>query len=135
MRVDYIKSVNIGEVCQNYDTARENYLKNAPHCWGITFGGVRKCGNTQHLKMILTINENSEKHILERLYREGRGGTVSRIGKNLFCYENDLFDAGEISPWIKTFIGRIVEFHTDDRQAQMRFYDDVRQLAKMYGGE
>jgi hypothetical protein len=137
MRLDYIKSVKLGEVCESYDMARDNYLKNAPNCWGISFGGVRKGknGNTQHLKMVLSIDESKEKFVLDRLRREGRGGRVSRIGENLFCYENDLFDANESSPWIKTFIGRIVEFHTDDKQMQMRFYDDMRKLAKMYGGD
>jgi hypothetical protein len=135
MRLDYIKSVKLGEVCESYDRARENYLKNQSHCWGITFGGARKNGNTQHLKIVLAIDEKNEKFILDRLYREGRRGSVCRIGENLFCYENDLFTASEASPWVKTFIGRIVELQTDNKQMQMRFYSDIRRLTKMYGGD
>ena len=37
--------------------------------------------------------------------------------------------------WVKTFIGRIVSLEGDNQAAIDRFYEDVRRLAEMYGGE
>ena len=42
---------------------------------------------------------------------------------------------GEMMNWVKTFIGRIVALEGDDPRAIDRFYDDVRRMVGMYGGE
>ena len=40
-----------------------------------------------------------------------------------------------MSPWIKTFIGRIAAFDTSDAELKEKFYSDIRRLYYMYGGE
>ena len=47
---------------------------------------------------------------------------------------SDVYDAGELVTWARTFIGRIVRFESDNRYVVDRFYDDIRRMAEMYGG-
>ena len=47
----------------------------------------------------------------------------------------DVYDAGELLTWARSFIGRVVKFESDNRFAVSRFYDDVHRLAEMYGGD
>jgi hypothetical protein len=38
--------------------------------------------------------------------------------------------------WVRSFIGRVIRFESDNTFAVNRFYDDVRRMAEMYrGGE
>ena len=72
---------------------------------------------------------------LERLRREGRGGTVEPIAPGRWRYTTQVSDTGEMMNWVKTFIGRIVALEGDGQEAIQRFHDDIRRLAEMYGGE
>ena len=82
--------------------------------------------------MILRIDENSEKFILDRLKREGRNGSLTKICENTFCYYGEFFDVSELSPWIKTFTGRIIKLESNNNQVKNRFYSDMRKMLKMY---
>ena len=43
----------------------------------------------------------------QRLEREKRCGRVEIIDKNTCKYIADVYDASEMLPWLRTFIGRI----------------------------
>ena len=64
--------------------------------------------------MTLFVNEQTENFIK----REGRGGTVEKIGKNIYKYTNDVFDTNELTTWIKTFIGRVIELSGDNKKVK-----------------
>lgn len=85
--------------------------------------------------MILAVDEEREPYILQRLQREGRGGTVEPIAPGRWRYTTQVSDTGEMMNWVKTFIGRIVALEGDGQEAIQRFHDDIRRLAEMYGGE
>ena len=42
--------------------------------------------------MILQAMEPAENYIVDRLKREGRGGTVTRLARNVYQYEIEVFD-------------------------------------------
>lgn len=85
--------------------------------------------------MTLAVDEEREPYILQRLRREGRGGTVEPIEPGLWRYTTQVSDTGEMMHWVKTFIGRIVSLEGDGQDAIKRFYDDIRRLAELYGSE
>ena len=89
----------------------------------------------QRFSMILAVDEEREPYILQRLQREGRGGTVEPIAPGRWRYTTQVSDTGEMMNWVKTFIGRIVALEGDGQEAIQRFHDDIRRLAEMYGGE
>ena len=84
--------------------------------------------------MTLFINEKTEDYVIKRLEREGRSGKVEKIEQNIYKYSNDIFDTNELMPWIKTFIGRIIKIGGDNKTVITLFYEDIKKLAKMYGG-
>lgn len=132
LRLDYIKSVDILENCPEYDFYMEKYQKNAVYCWGTSFGAKRNKEGIEYVKMTLRIDEKNEKFILDRLKREGRNGSVEKISENTFCYYGEFFDVSELSPWIKTFTGRIIKLESNNKHVEERFYSDMRKMRKMY---
>ena len=84
------------------------------------------------IKLTLAIRERAEDYILQRLKREGRGGAITHVTKNTYTYEISVFDGNELMPWIKTFIGRILSFETNNAFLRRKFYQDIRQMAEMY---
>lgn len=131
-RLDYIKNVKILEKDDNF-----TQLKQAlDSCFETSFStALIRDGEPEHFEMTLFVNEKKEEYIIKRLKREGRGGKVEKLRRNIYKYTNDVFDTNELTTWIKTFIGRVVELSGDNKKVINLFYDDVRKMAEMYGGE
>lgn len=79
--------------------------------------------------------EDKEQHIPQRLEREKRNGRVELVDANTVRYITDVYDASEMLPWIRTFIGRIETLECSDEQVVERFYADLAQMCELYGGE
>ena len=84
------------------------------------------------MKLTLHIDEHCEAFILNRLEREGKGGVVRRIAPDTFCYETDVFDANEMLPLIRTFIGRIIAVESDSQRLNQVFQRDLKAMYRMY---
>lgn len=135
VRLDSVKSVIIGEICEKYDKYYEYYEKNKRRLWGTSFGKKRLYGQKEKVHIEILIDENTEGFILKRLEREGRNGIITKIEEGRYAYDAEVFDANEMSPWIKTFIGRIAAFDTTNTELKERFFNDIQQLYDMYGGD
>lgn len=129
IRLDYIKNVKPGEKYPQAALMHEKLERNRSKVWGVIFEGKSR---TEKLSMKLYINETSEKYVLERIEREGRGGTLERLCENTYMYSIEVFDINEISPWIKTFVGRIISLEGTNRTVIDRFYDDIQKLYDLY---
>lgn len=73
-----------------------------------------------------------EHYIIERLQREGRGGTVTQIGKDVYQYQKETFDCNEMMPWVRTFIGRILSLKCTAKSIEQRFYQDLHTMYQIY---
>ncbi len=129
LRLDQIQKVTLQESYENYDQLQEKLQKNLPFCFGVSFGVSHEM---DQIKLTLAIRERAEDYILQRLKREGRGGAITHVTKNTYTYEISVFDGNELMPWIKTFIGRILSFETNNAFLRRKFYQDIRQMAEMY---
>ena len=129
IRIDHIKKVTLMSENTDYNYYLQKLTDNLPHCFGMSFGGSHVL---DEIKLTLSIREPYEQYILTRLETEGRGGKITRIGDNTYTYEIQVFDGNEMMPWIKTFIGRIISFETNNEFLRMKFYRDISQMAKMY---
>ena len=69
---------------------------------------------------------------MERLIREGKDGIITCIAPNTYTYEKDIFDANEMLPWLRTFIGRIVNFTCSSPVVERRFFQDLQKMYDMY---
>lgn len=130
-RLDYIKGVKILEKDDNFAQLKQTLES----CFETSFStALVREGKPEHFEMTLFVNEQTEDYIIKRLEREGRGGKVEKLRRNIYKYTNDVFDTNELTTWIKTFIGRVVELSGDNEKVINLFYDDVRKMAQMYGG-
>lgn len=130
-RLDCIVKVEPGPAAPEFERYEKGFLRNQPLCWGVSFGQGR---TPETLTFTLTVDEKTENYIILRLRREGRGGTVTRIGENCYQYEGHFYDANEMLPWIKTFTGRILNLSCTNPAVTQKFYRDMERMAKMYGG-
>lgn len=131
IRMDAVKSVTIEGPYPGYEAIREKLEKNKESAWGVSFQNGNR-HHSEHVKLTLHINERSEKYILKRLQREGKGGVVRQIAPDTFTYEIEVFDANEMLPWIRTFIGRIVSIESDCPQLKECFQRDFLTMYHMY---
>ena len=130
-RLDYIQKVEATVVEKKYDKYMGFCEKFQSHLWG-TSSGVGF--NVDHLEMTLHFDDD-EQHIPRRLEREKRNGRVELVDQNTCKYIVDTYDASEMVPWIRTFIGRIEKLECSDETVVKRFYDDLNQVYALYGGE
>ena len=75
-----------------------------------------------------------EEFIVQRLEREKRHGTVERLGSGLCRFSADVYDASELLPWLRTFIGRIVGLECSNPAVVETFNEDLRRMSELYGG-
>ena len=131
-RLDYIKALTPlpgQEGDESYRTQAELRLA---HAWGPALPSRER---TRRFSMTVAVDEEHEPYIIQRLRREGRGGRAERLEPGLWRYTNEVYDVGEMMNWVKTFIGRIVALEGDDQRVIDCFYEDVRRMVGMYGGE
>jgi hypothetical protein len=128
-RLDTIVKVKSLETELEYD-ALQNLLKaEQPHIWGVSCSQYR----LEHLEMVLTV-EPKDVHIIHRLEREKRCGEVSQTAENEWRFAADVYDARELIPWLRTFIGRISSLTCSNKKVAQQFWADYAALAGMYGG-
>lgn len=130
-RLDAIKEIKIKEPYPDYSYIKEKLEKNKELAWGVSFQNSDR-RHLEHVKLTLHIDENSEGFILNRLKREGRNGTISRIAPDTFTYETQVFDANEMLPWIRTFTGRILAIESDCHRLSRCFKKDFYVMYRMY---
>ncbi len=128
-RLDYIKSINILDTYPNGELLKEKLSLNLNNVWGVGFGGRSRI---EYFNMKLFIKEDCESYVVDRIYREGRGGTLTKICDNTFLYSKTFFDANEVSPFIKTFMGRIISIECSNESVVKRFYSDIKSMYNMY---
>lgn len=130
-RLDTVKTVTHLDRSEEYDELLARLNRNHGLLWGVSFQGNAR----RHLsKLTMTIQalEPSEQYIVNRLKQEGRGGTVTRIARNVYQYEIEVFDCNEMLPWIRTFTGRILFLECTDKFVEQQFYQDLQTMYRMY---
>ena len=130
-RLDYIKSVKLLEVCDEYHAQEEQLNEILSNTWGASFG---KGKNLEHLTMLLDIG-SKEGFIIHRILREGRNGTLTKVDETTYRYEISVYDTTEMIPWLRTFIGRILFLECSNKAVLRTFYQDLKELYSIYGGD
>ena len=130
-RLDYIQTVEATAVEHRFDQYMDFCDKFRTHLWGASSGAGFQ---VDHLEMTIHFEED-EQYILRRLEREKRNGSVDVIDRNTARFAADVYDASEMLPWLRTFIGRIEKLECSDESVVRRFYDDLAGTIALYGGE
>lgn len=131
VRMDTIKKVSCLSIEDEYLTLSDNLDRNLPSCWGVSFQNASRT-HLEWVRFTLKVIEPYEHYIVTRLEREGKGGVITKQDATIYQYEKYVFDANEMLPWVRTFIGRIVEFHCSSPAVELRFYRDLQTMYHMY---
>lgn len=130
-RLDSIKRVTPLEKSQDYSELQAKLNQNREKLWGVSFQGEER-HHLDTLSMTIQVLEPEEHYIVDRLKREGRGGTVTKIEENVYLYEIQVFDCNEMLPWVRTFTGRILSLKCSAKSVEQRFYQDLEVMYRMY---
>lgn len=129
-RLDYLKSVKLGGPYEKYDTIARTYAKLAKHSWSVSCAwSLRRLEHVEFVVQVLP----GEEHIVDRLEREKRCGTVEQVDETHWRFSADLFNSQEIIPWIRTFICRITQMNFSNRTVENKFKQDLNALYRRYG--
>lgn len=129
-RLDRVKSISISEeTLPNADQIREKFEDVKNHIWGVSLDK----GEIVHVEFIVRVNED-EAYIVNRLNREKRCGTVAPVENRpgFIRFSADVYDAHEMFPWIRTFIGRIVELKISDDELERLFWKSIQDMYDIY---
>lgn len=129
LRLDHIRSARLADVYPEAAVLRRQQLPALADSWGASLPARP---HLEHLSMTITADERTEPYILSRLQREKRQGTITRVAPNIYRFDIDVADSGELLSWVKTFIGRIVRLEGDNPKVIDRFYSDLRRLYGRY---
>ncbi len=131
LRLDSIRKVQPGNYEKKHETYEGFYARFREHLWGVSIGPGH---NLDHIEMTVLVDEG-EDHIPQRLRREKRNGTVEQLDEHTWRYSANVYDASEMLPWLRTFIGRIVDLKCSDQAVVDTFYADLNEMLRMYGGD
>ena len=132
-RIDYLSSVKIEEMTPRFDELRASLDKMQTKMWGVNAGrGLNGEERIEHVEFVVRIGDG-EEHIIRRLEREKRVGTVEKIDGSTYRFCADVYDTTEMIPWIRTFICRIVKLNFSNRTIENRFREDLCAMYSMYG--
>ena len=130
LRLDAIKKVTPGTVEAHYAKYLSDQEKFDRHLWGVSTGA----GHTlEHIEMTIRFGPG-EEYILQRLEREKRHGSVETLDPHTCKFTADVYDASEMLPWLRTFIGRIVDLKCSNQFVVELFYEDLMRMDALYGG-
>lgn len=131
-RIDYLSDVKIEEETPRFDELRAELLQMQKYMWGVTVNRNRYGeDHLDHVEFTVKVNDK-EDYIVRRLEREKRVGKVEKVDDNTYHFSADVYDAGEMIPWIRTFICRISELHISNPTLEKQFKSDLEQMYKMY---
>ena len=130
-RVDAVRRVGILNVEKKIDVYEGYFTKFREHLWGVSVGAEHEL---DHIEMTLRVWPG-EGYIVQRLEREKRCGTVEMLDDHTCRFSADVYDAYEMLPWLRTFIGRIVALQCSNRAVVDTFYADLEQMTRQYGGD
>ena len=129
-RVDYLSNIKITDVAEDFDSLRKRLKRNEKHMWGVTLRNSMR--GYDKVEMTVKIGDN-EGYIINRLEREKRCGEVEIIDEHTVKFTAEVFDASEMLPWLRTFICRVSEFKSSNKQAERAFRNDLDKMYELYG--
>lgn len=129
-RLDSIQKVRALEAHSDYDTYRAYLRDEQQHVWGVSNGNRQ----LERIEMWLRVLPE-DHHIAHRLQREQRCGTVTQLDEVTWRFTAEVYDAQELLPWLRTFIGRIERLTCSNKMVEERFWSDYALMCEIYGGD
>lgn len=133
-RLDNLEQVLEPKDLPDYDKYFAKAEAMEQHLWGVSMNRIGEDGEIkmEHVELVVRLGED-EPYILQCLEREKRCGEVTKLSEGRYQFTADVRDAGELLPWLRTFIGRIESFSCSNKKIEERFWCDMEAVYAMYG--
>ena len=132
-RLDYLSDVKPGEPAPRFDELRAELDRMQGEMWGVGLQhGKQRKETLEHVEFTVRV-EDFEEHIVRRLEREKRIGTVEKLDEHTYRFWADVCDTSEMIPWIRTFICRITQMNFSNRAVENQFKADIEAMYRIYG--
>ena len=125
--INHVKTGNVFEYPIDMTSRLDDFCS---HAWGVTGNNNIRL---EHIEMTVFAGPE-EGHIIERLEREKRCGSVEQLDEKHWRFSADVYEAFEMLPWLRTFTGRVTDLRCTDMRVITRFWKDFDELTQMYGG-
>jgi len=129
-RLDSIRKIRPLDVEPEAEKLESTWEEFDRYLWGVS--------TSQHTldHLVLQVHVGADEcFIVNRLMREKRHGSVEQIDAETWQFTADVYDASEMMPWLRTFIGRIVKLECSNENITRLFREDLEQMRKLYGGK
>ena len=130
-RLDNIRSVRPLDIEENSERYFQVYEVNRNKMWGVSLGDRE---HTERLTMVIYAGRG-EDYIIRRLEREKRCARLERLDDYRWKLTAEVYDAKEMIPWIRTFIGRIHSLQCSNPDMEEMFRRDLEAMWAAYGGD
>lgn len=127
-RIDYINEVILQEIQPLFNEYRQQLQQIENHIWSIQCYPNKKL---EHVEFIIYI-QPKETYIYQRLLREKRCGTITKVDDTHYRFTADVYDTLEMIPWIRTFICRITQLNFSNRTIENEFKQDLHKMYDLY---
>lgn len=131
LRVDAILQIHTEKTEENFQQYLEEYQAQKEHIWGVS---SHSDGHLDRIELTLR-HRPEEGFIPQRLLREKRCGQVEILDSQTCRFTAEVCDAVELLPWLRTFIGRIVQLKCSDPAVEEMFRQDLARMQALYGGD
>lgn len=132
-RLDNLERVLEAKDVRDYDKFYAMAEQREQHLWGVSMNrGPAADDALEHVELVVRISSD-EPYILQCLEREKRCGRVEKTDAEHYRFVADVHDAGEMLPWLRTFIGRIESFSCSNKAVAEKFWRDLTEVYAMYG--
>lgn len=133
-RLDNLNQVLEAQHFEDYAKYSKLAEQMEKHLWGVSLGRKTKenLEKLEHVELVVRINK-AEPYILQCLEREKRCGHVQKLDEERYLFMADVHDAGEMLPWLRTFIGRIESFSSSNKAVEKKFWRDLEKVYTLYG--
>ena len=129
-RLDRMEKAAQGETDPEWAEREKEGKQFIRYLWGIGAGSGKK-SRLDHVELDLYAGPE-ESYIPERLLREKRQGKVVQVSPTVWRFSIDVYDAREMLPWLRTFLGRILRLECSDPRVTRRFWKDLDRLRALY---
>ena len=134
-RIDHLSDVALLDVTPRFGELRAEVDRMKGKMWGVS---TKKNGfgneQLERVEFTVTVGED-EEFIPKRLEREKRVGRVEKLDEHTYRFSAEVYDVGEMIPWIRSFICRITDIRFSNPVLDRQFRNDLAAMYRMYGIE
>ena len=129
LRIDRVKTIEIGKEFVGFNEILSGFDERRKHMWGVATGS--KNTRLTSVEIVFSFDENMN-YLAERIKREKRCGEVFETGKNELTFRAEVYDAREMLPWVRTYIGNIVRIKTSNNELERKLVEDLSVMQGFY---